>query len=143
MSSNDKLAVIADGAPREESFSVERLLSAFAGDHRIVKAAELLKSGEKQRVIFRGLIGSSASLAAAAIHQLVPSVHLLVLSDKESAVYFCNDLENLLGETDENFHRRRVLFYPTSYKKPYEPEKTDNSNVLMRTEVLKLSLIHI
>lgn len=137
MSSNDKLAVIADGAPREESFSVERLLSASAGDQRIIKAAELLKSSEKQRVILRGLMGSAASLAAAAMHKLVASVHLLVLSDKESAVYFCNDLENLLGETDENFHRRRVLFYPTSYKKPYEPEKTDNSNVLMRTEVLK------
>jgi len=83
------------------------------------------------------LVGSSASLAVAAMHKVVSGIHLIVLNDKESAVYFCNDLENLLGDTDESFHRRHVLFYPTSYKKPYEPEKTDNSNVLMRTEVLK------
>lgn len=137
MSSNDKIAVIAEGAPREESFSVDLLLASFTGDQRIVNAAELLKNGEKQRLVMKGLMGSSASVTTAAMHKLVPSVHLVVLSDKENAVYFCNDLENLLGDTDENFHRRRVLFYPTSYKKPYEPEKTDNSNVLMRTEVLK------
>ena len=137
MSSNDKIAVIAEGAPREESFSVDLLLASFTGDQRIVNAAELLKNGEKQRLVLKGLMGSSASVTTAAMHKLVPSVHLVVLSDKENAVYFCNDLENLLGDTDENFHRRRVLFYPTSYKKPYEPEKTDNSNVLMRTEVLK------
>lgn len=113
------------------------LLASFTGDQRIVNAAELLKNGEKQRLVMKGLMGSSASVTTAAMHKLVPSVHLVVLSDKENAVYFCNDLENLLGDTDENFHRRRVLFYPTSYKKPYEPEKTDNSNVLMRTEVLK------
>ena len=137
MSSSDKIAVITDAVPGETSFSVSLLLDAFISDQRIINVAELLKNGKKQRLVFKNLLGSAASVTAAAIHKLVPCVHLVVLSDKESAVYFCNDLENLLGDTDENFHRRRVLFYPTSYKKPYEPEKTDNSNVLMRTEVLK------
>ena len=123
--------------PVGEVFSASNLISSFANNGNIQEVAALLKSPEKQRVLLNGLLGSSASVAVAALHQAVSGIHLVILNDKESAVYFCNDLENLLGDTDENFHRRKVLFYPTSYKKPYEPEKTDNSNVLMRTEVLK------
>ena len=55
--------------------------------------------------------------------------HLFVLSDKEEAAYFLSDLELLLG-------KKRVLFYPMSYRKPYELERTDNSNVIQRGEVL-------
>ncbi len=118
-------------------FSVAQLLASFSSDERIKQVAGLLKSSEKQRLSLKGLVGSSVSVAAAALHQSVSGIHLVVLDEKESAVYFCNDLENLLGDTDEAFHRRHVLFYPTSYKRPYETEKTDNANVLMRTEVLK------
>lgn len=137
MSTNEKLAVLPAAEPVSEVFSASQLVASFAGDARLKQAIAFLKSGEKQRLFLQGLIGSSASATAAAIHQAVNAIHLVVVSDKESAVYFCNDLENLLGDTDENFHRRHVLFYPTSYKRPYEPERTDNSNVLMRTEVLK------
>jgi transcription-repair coupling factor (superfamily II helicase) len=56
-----------------------------------------------------------------------------MLSDREEAAYFQNDLQNLLGKTE-------VLFYPTSYKRPYHYEEVDNANVLMRGEILnKLS----
>ncbi|RZJ73374.1 MAG: transcription-repair coupling factor [Flavobacterium sp.] len=54
---------------------------------------------------------------------------LLVLSDKEEAAYYLNDLEQLVGEED-------VLFYPGSYRRPYQIEDTDNANVLLRAEVL-------
>ena len=137
MSSNDKLALVTSENSVEEAFSASRLVTAFTQDIRIREAVSLLNSPEKQRILLKGFVGSSASVAAAAMHQSLPGIHLVVLSDKESAVYFSNDLENLLGETDEKFHRKHVLFYPTSYKRPYEPENTDNSNILMRTEVLK------
>ena len=37
--------------------------------------------------------------------------------------------ENLLGD-------QQVLFYPGSYRRPYQIEETDNANVLLRSEVL-------
>jgi transcription-repair coupling factor (superfamily II helicase) len=40
-----------------------------------------------------------------------------------------NDLEQMIGEQD-------VLFYPGSYRRPYQIEDTDNANVLLRAEVL-------
>jgi transcription-repair coupling factor (superfamily II helicase) len=137
MNTNENSALVPLNGPVEKVFSASQLLASFEGDTRIRQVTELLKNSEKQRISLNGMLGSSASAAIAAVHKSVSGIHLVILSDKESAVYFCNDLENLLGDTDENFHRRHVLFFPTSYKKPYEPEKTDNSNVLMRTEVLK------
>ena len=54
---------------------------------------------------------------------------LLVFNDKEEAAYYLNDLELLVGE-------KNVLFYPGSYRRPYQIEETDNANVLLRAEVL-------
>ncbi|PIY34106.1 MAG: hypothetical protein COZ08_03730, partial [Bacteroidetes bacterium CG_4_10_14_3_um_filter_42_6] len=60
-----------------------------------------------------------------------------VVPDKEQAAYFYNDLERLLSDSDTDYNLKKVLFYPTSYKRPYEPENTDASYQLSRTEVLK------
>ncbi len=54
---------------------------------------------------------------------------MLLLDDKEEAAYYLNDLEQLLGDKD-------ILFYPGSYRRPYQIEETDNANVLLRSEVL-------
>jgi transcription-repair coupling factor (superfamily II helicase) len=76
-----------------------------------------------------GLVGSSLSLVIASVFKTSKLPFLLIFNDKEEAAYHLNDLENLLG--DEN-----VLFYPGSYRRPYQIEETDNANVLLRSEVL-------
>src|SRR5690554_5488956 len=76
-----------------------------------------------------GLVGSSLSMVLAEIFSTSEWPFLLILNDKEEAAYHLNDLENLLG--DQN-----VLFYPGSYRRPYQIEETDNANVLLRSEVL-------
>ena len=85
--------------------------------------------GNATRVQLKGVIGSGASFIATAAHQNIYKTNLFILADKEEAAYFLNDLENLLGE--EN-----VLFFPASYRMPYEYEEVDNSNILLRAEVL-------
>ncbi len=86
-------------------------------------------NGNATRIQLKGIIGSGISFIAATAHQHVYKTNLFVLADKEEAVYFLNDLENLLGE--EN-----VLFFPASYRMPYQHEDIDNSNILLRAEVL-------
>lgn len=90
---------------------------------------ELPKSA--QAVGLHRLVGSQASLVAAALFERSGRPALFVLSEREQAAYFLNDLEGLLGS-------ERVLFYPASYRRPYELEETDNANVLMRAEVLNV-----
>ncbi|MDZ7742096.1 MAG: transcription-repair coupling factor [Bacteroidota bacterium] len=95
-----------------------------------------IESGAAKRLGLRGLIGSSKSLFAAAVFDQHAGFHLFVLPEKEIAAYFYNDLESIFGEKNADFNKKKILFYPTSYKRPYEIEKIDSTNVLLRTEVL-------
>ncbi|GAB5564805.1 MAG: transcription-repair coupling factor [Winogradskyella sp.] len=77
----------------------------------------------------KGLIGSSLSFAISSAFKSAEKPFLLVFNDKEEAAYHLNDLEQLLDA-------KNVLFYPGSYRRPYQIEETDNANVLLRAEVL-------
>src|SRR5260221_5946556 len=69
------------------------------------------------------------ALVFAAVYKSSKATHVLVLHDKEEAAYFSNDLQNLIGE-------KEILFFPMSYKRPYEYEETENANIMMRAETL-------
>ena len=77
----------------------------------------------------KGLVGSSFSFVVSSVFKTADKPFLLVFNDKEEAAFYLNDLEQLCGDKD-------VLFYPGSYRRPYEIEETDNANVLLRAEVL-------
>ena len=89
---------------------------------------ESLQQAE-QKIHVNGLIGSSLSFALQSLFKKTDKPFLLILNDKEAAAYYLNDLEQMIGEED-------VLFYPGSYRRPYQIEDTDNANVLLRAEVL-------
>ena len=75
------------------------------------------------------LTGSSLSFVISETFKKADKPYLLIFNDKEEAAYYLNDLEQLLSD-------KNVLFYPASYKRPYQIEETDNANVLLRSEVL-------
>ena len=89
--------------------------------------SEELKN-KKCKIQITGIIGSSKSILSASIIQQAKSPQLFILNDKETATYFINDLENLLNH--------EIFFYPASYRRAYQIEETDNSNILLRSEVL-------
>lgn len=68
-------------------------------------------------------------IANAVIHNS-KGCHLFILSDKEDAAFFFNDLQNLDKQA------RHLFFFPHSYKVPYQFEEIDNANVVSRAEVL-------
>jgi transcription-repair coupling factor (superfamily II helicase) len=86
-------------------------------------------NGVAARIHLKNTVGSSISFIASAAWQHVYKTNLLIANDKEEAAYLLNDLESLIGA--EN-----VLFFPASYRMPYEHEEIDNSNILLRAEVL-------
>ncbi len=87
------------------------------------------QQNSKNDITVSGLVGSSVSMVIADVFKASDLPFLLIFNDKEEAAYHLNDLENLLG--DQN-----VLFYPGSYRRPYQIEETDNANILLRSEVL-------
>ncbi|WP_232455984.1 transcription-repair coupling factor [Polaribacter sp. SA4-10] len=84
---------------------------------------------DKNHFKIQNLVGSSLSFVISETFKKTDKPYLLIFNDKEEAAYYLNDLEQLLG--DQN-----VLFYPGSYRRPYQIEETDNANVLLRSEVL-------
>lgn len=114
----------------------EGILQRYISHPEVELIAEGLTTGRK-RFQIKGIIGSARALALAALFEKQKTNFIAIISDKEKAAYFLNDLESILNEQELPFHKKHVLFFPTSYRRPYEPEKTDNSNVLLRTEVLK------
>ncbi|MEO2053283.1 MAG: transcription-repair coupling factor [Allomuricauda sp.] len=105
-----------------QSPQVGKLRDAIAQSQQSQKSSH-------QKINLKGLVGSSLSFVVTEAFKSADAPFLLILNDKEEAAYHLNDLELLIGEND-------VLFYPGSYRRPYQIEETDNANVLLRAEVL-------
>ena len=95
---------------------------------KVSQIAEILQQSEN-KIHLKGLVGSSLSFVVNSLFHKSELPFLLIFEDKEAAAYYLNDLEQLIGEKD-------VLFYPGSFRIPYQIEEVDNANVLLRAEVL-------
>ena len=103
--------------------------SLFRESSALAALKTQLNEQTRDNCVVAGLVGSALSITIAGLFKQTALPFLLILNDKEQAAYHLNDLENILG--DQN-----VLFYPGSYRRPYQIEQTDNANVLLRSEVL-------
>ncbi len=95
------------------------------------KTAQILSELQREKNHFQitNLVGSSLSFVISETFKKIDKPYLLIFNDKEEAAYFLNDFEQLLGD-------KNVLFYPGSYRRPYQIEEVDNANILLRSEVL-------
>ena len=112
------------------------LFSLVGGKESTNQLFEWLDKSQSQRANLRGLVGSSHAVIASLAFNRSSKSFLCILPDKESAAYFFNDVENLLGEAQMSYESRSVFFFPATYKKPYELEHIDNANLLLRAEVI-------
>jgi len=95
---------------------------------KVSQIAEFLQQSEN-KIHLKGLIGSSLSFVVNSLFHKSELPFLMIFEDKEAAAYYLNDLEQLIGD-------KEVLFYPGSFRIPYQIEEVDNANVLLRAEVL-------
>lgn len=109
--------------------NIPELKSLFSQSKNTQVLLETLQENELSHIQLKGLMGSSPAFFSQALFQQFPINQLFILNDKEEAAYFLNDLEHIVGED-------KVLFFPPSYKRAYQIEETDNSNILLRAEVL-------
>lgn len=82
-----------------------------------------------QHASVRGFAGSSPSVFAAELFLTQKNSVLFLTDDKEDALYITAELEDLLG-------KENVLYFPPTHLEPYQTEKTQNANLVLRTEVL-------
>ena len=103
------------------------LLTYFGAPQQTHKINQFLNEN-LARIQINRLIGSSFAITASAVVRKSTKPNLFIFRDKEQATYFINDMEGLLKD--------EVFFFPASYRRAYQIEETDNTNVLLRVEVL-------
>ena len=109
--------------------TIPELFSTAPNVQELQKAIAKSEHTTPLHVQLKGLVGSSLSFVLAEAFKKADAPFLLIFNDKEEAAYYLNDLELIIGDKD-------VLFYPGSYRRPYQIEETNNANVLLRAEVL-------
>ncbi len=117
--------------------SLTSLYNGYLHSTKVKQIADTLGTSDTElpdqnpltKIQLKGLLGSSFSFVFQAIFKQSDKPFLLIFNEKEEAAYYLNDLEQMIGAND-------VLFYPSSYRRPYQIEETDNANILLRSEVL-------
>jgi transcription-repair coupling factor (superfamily II helicase) len=105
------------------------LKAVFSNSEKTREICQYFENNELSHVHLKGLVGSAPSFIANGVFSKFPVDQVFILDDKEEAAYFYNDLQRIVGE-------EKTLFFPSSYRRPYQVEDTDNSNILSRAEVL-------
>ena len=100
----------------------------------VVEEIALHLQKKQARIHLLGTAGSSDAFISNAVAEKIGGNYLFVLSDKEEAAYFYNNLESINGDK----RGTTLLFYPASYRRPYQIEELDNANIIQRTEVLSV-----
>lgn len=109
--------------------NIQQLLGIYSESDRFKTIAGKLGSLSPVKLRLTGLLGSIDAILAASLYTLQPRTNVFVFNDVDEARYFHADLENLLeGKT--------VLFFPSSYRRPFQISGLDNGLVLERAEVL-------
>ena len=108
--------------------SQKTLFAKYQQSAKIGQIAQQIGIPESKTQLI-GLFASATSFVIKALFEKNNTPFLVIFDDKEQAAFYLNDLEQLVGEKD-------VLFYPASFRNPYQIEDVENANVLLRAEVL-------
>lgn len=111
---------------------LSELLPLWATQSKVAALAKVISDQKPSLTHLRGLQGSAAAVAFAALsaRKNAPQRTILfVLNDEEEAGYFYHDLAQMLGEG-------QVLFFPSTYRRAVKYAQRDAANEILRTETL-------
>ncbi|KQR95460.1 transcription-repair coupling factor [Chryseobacterium sp. Leaf180] len=86
---------------------------------------------QHQHLHIKGNAGSSPAVYAAELFLSRNKTVLFLLDDKEEALYASTEMDDLVG-------KENVLYFPATHLEPYQIEKTQNANLVLRTEALNI-----
>jgi len=113
----------------KKSTGIPEILESYCRHPAALTFAGTLQQDRGGWYALEGLAGSQSTFLLASLYRLTQRNALVVLNDREEALYFLNDLNLLMP-------RKEILYFPASSKRPYQSEEIDNANVLQRAEVL-------
>ena len=116
---------------------IQDLLKIYAKSAQVGALADVMGKKSVKTIFLEGLMCSSAPMVfGSLVSKAKLSTTVFILEDAEEAGYFYHDLVQLLDD-------KRVLFFPSSYRRAIKYGQRDAANEILRTEVLaKLSILN-
>ena len=115
---------------------LEELGKVYAKLPQVAALAHEMENAASPRIFLEGLLASSAPMLFGSLAAKCKAPILFVLQDAEEAGYFYHDLTQLLGT-------RKVLFFPSSYRRAIKYGQLDSASQILRTEVMtQLSIVN-
>ena len=116
---------------------IQDLLKIYAKSAQVGALADVMGKKSVKTIFLEGLMCSSAPMVfGSLVSKAKLSTTVFIMEDAEEAGYFYHDLVQLLDD-------KRVLFFPSSYRRAIKYGQRDAANEILRTEVLaKLSTLN-
>ncbi len=111
------------------AMKIEDLEKVYAKLPQVSALAHEIGTSASKRIFLEGLLASSAPMLFGSLAAKCKAPILFILQDAEEAGYFYHDLTQLLGQ-------RRVLFFPSSYRRAIKYGQLDAASQILRTEVM-------
>ena len=109
--------------------NIQELEIVYAKLPQVSALAQAMGKSSVKTIFLEGLLGSSAPMLFGSLSSKCKNPLLFILQDAEEAGYFYHDLTQLMGD-------RRVLFFPSSYRRAIKYAQRDAASEILRTEVM-------
>ena len=109
--------------------TIQELQQLYAKSPKVAALAKAMGDVRTKNIFLDGLVASSAPLVFASLALRKPTTILFVLNDADEAGYFYHDLTQIMGD-------KKVLFFPSSFRRAVKYGQRDAASEILRTEVL-------
>ena len=109
--------------------TIQDFVTLYSHSPQVSALAEAVSDDTLKSIFLDGLVASAAPVVFGGVAPRCCRPLLFILQDAEEAGYFYHDLVQMLGE-------RKVLFFPSSYRRAVKYGQRDAASEILRTEAL-------
>ena len=108
---------------------IKKILDNYIKSPVVNKLIKNISGSDNVKLRLLNGAGSSLAIYVSAVFTRTKKTQIVVLTDREEAAYFYNDLQQFLDEG-------KVTYLPSSYRRKISDDERDNDSILVRTETL-------
>ena len=109
--------------------NIQELSQLYAHMPQVAALAKVMGDKKSRNIFLDGLLASSSAMLFGSLTTKCNARILFIMQDADEAGYLYHDLTQILGD-------KRVLFFPSSYRRAVKYGQKDSANEILRTETL-------
>ena len=109
--------------------NIQELSQLYAHMPQVAALAKVMGDAKSRNVFLDGLLASSSAMLFGSLTTKCNARILFIMQDADEAGYLYHDLTQILGD-------KRVLFFPSSYRRAVKYGQKDAASEILRTEAL-------